>query len=255
MKLYKINFFIFFFFFFFFGYFTGHGSISWRPLRHFLTKEFQRRLIYQFRPQLFFLLYWSKIFGFFFRFFRLRVNNRDTLTRSTKVRKKKGGKFSVNWRIRRIIKNEWKTGQKKWIYLGDITLKKNKDEKCLFVFTSPSPWFHVVIKQNNNNNNNKKKKKINKFPPLVFWSLAFSLFPSLSLLIFCFVFIYSLSLYLSLSVEFHIWLICCVFVWNIYPLVTGVFCWDRRVCLQCNFLSFSLSFFLSSFLSAGQTAD
>ena len=134
--------------------------------------------------------------------------------------------------------------------------KDEKDEKCLFVFTSPSPWFHVVIKQNNNNNNNKKKKKINKFPPLVFWTLAFSVSFSFSFTFdFFFVFIYSLSLYLSLSVEFHIWLICCVFVWNIYPLVIGVFCWDRRVCLQCNSLSFSLPFFLSSFLSAGQTAD
>jgi len=123
--------------------------------------------------------------------------------------------------------------------------KDEKDEKCLFVFTSPSPWFHVVIKQNNNNNNNKKKKKINKFPPLVFWSLAFSLFPSLSLLIFVlFLYIPFLCIYLfllsSIS-DLSVAYLSGIFTRSLLGFSVGI------VAFVCS-VTPSLSLFLSSFL-------
>ena len=141
--------------------------------------------------------------------------------------------------------------------LTSVTLQKRQRKRWkvlvrIYLAIAMILWFYW--RKITNEEEEEEEEKQHNFPtpspPPCFWSLAGFFFLSFFLSLSLSPWIYSLSLSTLHSFPSSISDLSVAYLSGIFTRsLLGVFCWDHRVCLQCNFSLFLPSFFLSFFLS------
>jgi len=162
-------------------------------------------------------------------------------------------KFRVKKNDRKMI-NRKRNGRSE---LTSVTLQKRQRKRWkvlvrIYLAIAMILWFYW--RKITNEEEEEEEEKQHNFPtpspPPCFWSLAGFFFLSFFLSLSLSPWIYSLSLSTLHSFPSSISDLSVAYLSGIFTRsLLGVFCWDHRVCLQCNFSLFLPSFFLSFFLS------